>query len=159
MDTPKIDFDKLRKDSWSTTETQNVQLVIDFMQKLMNNHEFDHVLKEFGNSYYTQHNRSIPDGMEALIDYVKGFVKRFPDYSYDVKHVHADGDYVIFHSQITTSKKDRGNDKKGINVSDTWKIQNNLIVEHWDTLQPMNGFMRFFFWLTGGKVANANGVY
>lgn len=159
MNTIKISFDKLKKDSWSEGEIKNVQLVIDFVQELMNNHNFDIVLKKFGNPYYRQHNRGIPDGMEALIKYVKGFTKRFPDYTYDVKHIYADGNFVIFHSQITTSKKDRGNDKKGFNVIDTWKIENNQIVEHWDSLQPMNGFLRFFFWLTGGKIANTNGVY
>jgi len=159
MDTIKISFDNLKKDNWSNQETKNVRLVIDFMQQLMNNHDFDNVLKQFGNSSYKQHNRGIPDGMEALINYIKDFTKKYPEYAYDVKHIHADGDFVIFHSHITTSKKDRGNDKKGINASDTWKIENNQIVEHWDSLQPMNGALRFLFWLIGGKIANSNGVY
>lgn len=159
MDTIQIDFDTLKKDNWSNQEIKNVQLLIDFVQQLMNNHEFDTVLEEFGNSKYRQHNRSIPDGMEALVNYVKDFAKRFPDYTYDVKHIYADGNFVIFHSQITTSKKDRGNDNRGINVHDTWRIEDGQIVEHWDSLQPMNGFLRFFFWLVGGKVANTNGVY
>lgn len=159
MDTLKISFDNLKKGSWSAQEAKNVRLVVDFMQHLMNDHNFDYVLKTFGNPHYRQHNRGIPDGMEALVKYVKDFTKRYPDYAYDVKHIHADGDFVIFHSHITTSKKDRGNDKKGINASDTWRIENDQIVEHWDTLQPMDGFLRFVFLLIGGKIANANGVY
>ena len=159
MDTPKINFDRHKKDSWSEQESNNVRLMVDFMQMLMNEHQFDQVLKQFGNPHYRQHNRSIPDGLEALVKYVKDFVKRSPDYSYDVKHIHADGDFVMFHSHITTSKKDRGNDRKGINVMDTWRIKNGMIVEHWDALQPMNGFLRFFFWLVGGKIANRNGVF
>lgn len=159
MDTLKISFDKLKKGSWSEQETKNVRLVVDFMQHLMNDHDVDYVLKTFGNPHYRQHNRGIPDGMEALVKYVKDFTKRFPDYAYDVKHIHADGDFVIFHSHITTNKKDRGNDKKGINASDTWRVANGQIVEHWDTLQPMDGFLRFVFLLIGGKIANANGVY
>lgn len=159
MDIIQINFDRLKKDNWSTQETKNAQLLVDFIQQLMNNHNFDSVLQNFGNPYYKQHNRNIPNGMEALIKYVKDFTKRFPEYAYDVKHIYADGDFIIFHSQITTRKKDRGNDKKGINVIDTWKIENNQIIEHWDALQPMNGFLRFIFWLTGGKIANMNGVY
>lgn len=154
-----ISFEALKKAHWSEQENKNVKLIIDFMQTLMNNHDFENVLSKFGNSKYTQHNRSIPDGMEALVDYVKSFVKRFPDYTYDVKHIHADGDIVVFHSHITTNRKDRGDDTKGINVSDTWRIEDGEIVEHWDSLQPMNGFMRFIFFLTGGKIANNNGVY
>ena len=159
MDTIQINFDDFKKDTWSAQETQNVKLIIEFVQQLMNYHDFERVLRDFDNQYYKQHNRGIPDGMNGLTDYLKGFVKRFPEYAYDVKHIHADGDHVIFHSHITVNKKDRGNDKKGFNASATWRISNNQIVEHWDSLQPMNGFMRFIFWLTGGKIANSNGVY
>ncbi len=158
-DTINLSFDKLKKENWSRQQIKNAKLVLDFVQQLMNNHDFDNVTKSFGNPHYRQHNRGIPDGMDALIKYVKNFTKQFPDYAYDVKHIYADGDYVIFHSQITTRKKDRGNDKRGINVIDTWRIENGQIVEHWDALQPMNAFMRFYFWLTGGKIANKNGVY
>ncbi len=159
MEIIAIDFNKLKKDSWTDQEADNVRLVIDFVQALMNNHNFEAVLDQFGNPHYTQHNRSIADGMEALVNYVKDFTKRFPDYTYDVKHIYADGEFVIFHSHITTRKKDRGNDSKGINVIDTWKIQNHQIIEHWDALQPLNGSMRFLFWMIGGKTANHNGVY
>lgn len=159
MGTIQINFDQLKKAHWSDQETKNAQLLVDFVQQLMNNHDFDQVLQKFGNPYYKQHNRGIPDGMESLIAYVKDFTKRFPDYTYDVKHIFADGDMIIFHSHITTRKKDRGNDNTGFNAIDTWKIKNDQIVEHWDALQPMNGFLRFFFWIIGGKIANSNGVY
>ena len=159
VSTMAIDFDSLKRHNWSDGEVRNVKLVIEFVQKLMNDHEFDLVLEEFGNPFYRQHNRSIPDGMEALVNYVRNFTKRFPDYAYDVKRIHADGEFVTFHSHITTSTKDRGNDRRGINVFDTWKVVDGQIVEHWDSLQPMNAFMRFFFWITGGKIANTNGVY
>ena len=157
--TLKIDFDSLKKDSWSNQEVENVKFVIDFIQHLMNEHDFDYVSKTFGNQYYLQHNRSIPDGMDALIKYVKDFANKFPEYTYDVKHIYADGDFVIFHSQATIKAKDRGNDKKGLNIIDTWKIENGNIVEHWDALQPMDGFMRFYNLLVGGKTQNRNGVY
>lgn len=159
METITISFESLKKESWSEEENENVRLVIDFVQHLMNDHDFENVLRIFGNSRYRQHNRGIPDGMDSLVRYVQDFANRFPDYTYDVKHIYADGAYVIFHSHITTNKKDRGNDSKGINVIDTWRIDSGQIVEHWDSLQPLNGFMRFFFWLTGGKIANSNGVY
>lgn len=159
MEVIQISFEALKRETWSAQESENVKLIIEFMQKLMNDHDFPSVLQRFENSHYKQHNRNIPDGMKALVKYVEGFVKKFPDYTYDVKRIHADGDFVVFHSHITTHKKDRGDDTKGINVSDTWRVENGQIVEHWDTLQPMNGLMRFIFWLTGGKIANSNGVY
>jgi predicted SnoaL-like aldol condensation-catalyzing enzyme len=155
----KINYDELKKDSWSEQEQKNVKLVIDFIQNLMNNHDFGYIRKTFGNNPYVQHNRSIPDGMEGLVKYVEGFVKRFPEYTYDVKHAYADGNYVIFQSQATSSAKQRGNDGKGFNIFDTWKIENGQIADHWDALQPMDGLMRFVNLLSGGKVKNSNGVY
>lgn len=159
MDTKKIEYDQLKKSSWSEAEEKNVKLIVQFIQKLMNNHDFEGVMKKFNNSKYKQHNRGIVDGFEAIVEYVKKFTKLYPHYTYDVKHIYADGDYVVFHSHITTHKKHRGNDKKGINVIDSWKIQNGQIVEHWDALQPMSPFLRFVFWVTGGKIANSNGVF
>ena len=156
---PKINFSSLQKNSWSNQEVENVKLVIDFIQHLMNDHDFDYVASRFGNNDYTQHNRSIPDGMKALIEYVKSFANRFPEYSYDVKHIYADGDFVIFHSHATIKAQHRGNDAKGLNIIDTWKINNGQIAQHWDALQPMDGFMRFFNLVNGGTVRNANGVY
>lgn len=159
MNTIQIDYNRLKRDHWSDKEAQNVRLAVDFVQNLMNNHNFDYVTKEFGNDVYTQHNRAIPDGMSNLISYVENFAKSNSDYTYDVKHAYADGDFVIFHSQATINDKHRGNDQKGLNIIDIWKIKNGQIVEHWDALQPMDGFMRFYNLLTGGKIRNENGVY
>ena len=159
MDTIQIKFDSLQKDSWSEQEIKNVTLVIDFIQNLMNNHDFDYVSENFGNHNYSQHNRSIPDSMPALIEYVSKFAKSNPEYTYDVKHIYADGDFVIFHSHSTLRAKDRGDDKKGLNIMDIWQIRDGQIVSHWDALQPMDGFMRFYNLLTGGAIRNTNGVY
>lgn len=155
----RIDFETLKKASWNAQETENVKLVIDFVQHLMNDHDFVYVKQTFGNDFYKQHNRGISDGMDALIEYVAGTAKRFPEYTYDVKHIYADGNYVVFHSHATIKAKHRGNDKKGLNIVDTWRIEDGSIVEHWDALQSMNGSMRLLNLITGGKIANSNGVY
>lgn len=155
----RIDFEALKKASWNVQETENVKLVIDFVQHLMNDHDFVYVKQTFGNDLYKQHNRGISDGMDALIEYVAGTAKRFPEYTYDVKHIYADGNYVVFHSHATIKAKHRDNDKKGLNIVDTWRIEDGSIVEHWDALQSMNGSMRLLNLITGGKIANSNGVY
>lgn len=159
MNTIQLKFDALKKDNWSDQEVKNIKLVIDFIQNLMNNHDFDYVAEKFGNQVYTQHNRGIPDGMTALIKYVKDFTKSNPEYAYDVKHIYADGDFVIFHSHATIKARHRGNDQKGLNIIDIWLIKNGEIADHWDALQPMDGFMRFYNLMTGGKIRNSNGVY
>ncbi|MEM1358356.1 MAG: nuclear transport factor 2 family protein [Bacteroidota bacterium] len=159
MNTLRVKFDSLKRENWSDQEVKNVKLIIDFVQHLMNDHDFNYVAENFGNQAYVQHNRNISDGMDALIEYVKGFANRYPDYTYDVKHIYADGDFVIFHSHATINAKHRGDDGKGLNIMDTWRIKDGQIIAHWDALQPMDGFMRFFNLLTGGKIRNTNGVY
>lgn len=159
MNTPIINFEALKKSHWSAQANENVALVADFIQNLMNNHDFDYVLKKYDNNVYVQHNRNIPDGVKALVTYVKNFVKRFPAYSYDVKHIYVDGNYVTFHSHVTVNKKHRGNPNKGLNIIDTWEIVDGKISHHWDAIQPIDAMMRFIIWLTGGKVRNSNGLF
>lgn len=159
MDIIQINYEDHKKNNWTEQESANVQLLIDFVQNLMNNHNFDYVRSTFGNQRYKQHNRGIRDGLDNLINYVSDFAKRFPEYTYDVKHIFADGDFVIFHSHSTVNKKHRGDDKKGLNIIDTWKVEDGLIVEHCDAIQPLDFSMRTFVWLNGGKILNENGVF
>lgn len=156
---PQINFDELAKTSWSASERKHALLITDFVQNLMNNHDFEYVLANYNDSRYVQHNRNLPDKITGLVGFLTEFVEDYPEYSYDVKHIYVDGNYVIFHSHATLYKDDRGNDSKGMNIIDTWRIENGHIVEHWDSIQALDGFMRFYALLTGGTVRNQNGVF
>lgn len=148
-----------RQESWSDAEAANVDRIADFVYNLMNTHNFGYVRQTYGHHPYVQHNRNIPDGIDALVDYVSGFAKRFPDYTYDVKRVQADGDLVTFHSHATVRQAHRGDETKGLNIIDTWRVEDDQVVEHWDAVQPLDGFMRFYAWMTGGAIRNQNGVF
>ncbi len=154
-----INFEALQKESWSEKELKNAKLITDFVQNLMNNHNFDYILENYNDGSYIQHNRNLPDKIAGLVGFLRDFVEDYPDYTYDVKHIYADGDYVIFHSHATLNREDRGNDQKGMNIIDTWKIENGKIVEHWDSIQPLDWFMRFYVFWTGGDIRNSNGVF
>lgn len=156
MDKLTINFDALKQSHWSEKELKNAEVITDFVQHLMNNHDFDYILKKYGQNNYVQHNLSISEGIEGLVNYVKGFVKRFPDFMYDVKYILASGDMVVFHSHVTSKAKDRGNENKGFIITDRWKVVDGEILEHWDAIQPINAFMRLYAWLAGGKIKNAN---
>ena len=159
MSVLKVNFDELKRANWSNQELKNADLVRDFVQHLMNDHDFDYVMEKFGKNSYTQHNRGMTDGITGVLNTVRDLAKRFPDYTYDVKHIYVDGEYVIFHSHATLNKKHRGNPNKGFNIKDTWRVENGKIVEHWDAIQPINGFWRFYVWLTGGSVKNSNTLF
>ncbi|WP_448548147.1 nuclear transport factor 2 family protein [Thalassotalea fusca] len=156
---PSVDFQQLKKSHWSQQELKNAKLIADFVQNLMNDHNFDYVLKQFNDNSYVQHNRNIPDKIAGLVGFLREFVQDYPEYSYEVKHIYVDGDFVIFHSHATLEKVDRGDDQKGMNIIDTWRINNGKIVEHWDSIQALDGMMRFYFLMTGGTIRNTNGVF
>lgn len=158
-DTIQIDLAALQKANWTEQEQKNAEVITDFVQNLMNNHNFEYVLEHYNDSAYTQHNRNLPDKVTGLVGFLKEFVEDYPEYSYDVKYIYVDGDYVIFHSHATLNKDDRGNDGKGMNIIDTWRLENGRIVEHWDSIQALDGFMRFYSLISGGDIRNDNGVF
>ncbi len=156
---PKIDLNKHLQDHWQPQEKENVTVVVDFFQHLMNEHDFEYTIKKFGDTSYTQHNRAIPNEISGLVDYVKDMTKRFPEYSFDVKRIYADGEYVVLHSHTTMRAKHRGNEKKGFIITDTFRLENGQLAEHWDAIQPIDTFSRLLFLMIGGKVDNNNPTF
>ncbi|MEM6295927.1 MAG: nuclear transport factor 2 family protein [Myxococcota bacterium] len=159
MDTLSIDLEALRRPHWTEQEAANAALIADFVQLLMNQHDFEAVRTTYGNGDYVQHNHGMTDGIEGVVKTVSDLCARFPEYTYDVKHILVDGDVVIFHSHATLKKGHRGNPRKGFNITDRWRIADGAIVEHWDSIQPIDGFGRLYYLMTGGTVRNANGTY
>ncbi|MDO6706952.1 nuclear transport factor 2 family protein [Photobacterium sp. 1_MG-2023] len=154
-----IDLNSLKKPNWTEQELNNAVLITDFVQNLMNNHDFDYILERYNNSAYVQHNRNLPNKIEGLVGFLEEFVEEYPDYTYDVKHIYVDGNYVIFHSHATLNQEDRGNDQKGLNIIDTWRVEEGRIVEHWDSIQALDFSMRFYSLISGGDINNSNGVF
>ena len=155
----KIEVNNHLQDNWTKQETENVKVVVDFFQHLMNEHDFEYTLKKYGGGSYTQHNRAIPNEISGVVDYVKTLTKRFPEYSFDVKRIIADGDFVVLHSHCTMKEKHRGNEKKGFIITDTFRLENGKLAEHWDTIQPIDTFSRFLVLMTGGSIGNNNPTF
>lgn len=156
---PKIDLNKHLQEHWTKQETENASIVVDFFQRLMNEHDFDYILKEYGEGSYTQHNRAIPNEISGLIGYVKSLTQRFPDYSFDVKRIFADGDFVILHSHTTMRAKHRGDESKGFIITDTFRLEDGKLAEHWDAVQPIDTFTRLLFLVIGGSIENDNPTF
>ena len=156
---PQIIFDNYAQEHWTKQENENVKVVIDFFQHLMNEHDYEYTLQKHSGNSYLQHNRAIPNEIEGVVGYVKAMVKRFPEYSFNVKKVFADGDYVVLHSHATMKAKHRGNEKKGFIITDTFKLKYGKLAEHWDAIQPIDFFSRFLMLVTGGTVGNNNPTF
>lgn len=156
---PHIELSRHTQHHWTAEEKENVTVVVDFFQHLMNDHDFNYTLKNFGSGSYVQHNRAIPNEISGLVGYVQNMTKRFPEYSFDVKRISADGDYVVLHSHTTLKAKHRGNEQKGFIITDTFRLENGKLVEHWDAIQPIDTFTRMLFLWIGGKVENNNSTF
>ncbi len=144
---------------WTKDEQSNAALDVDFLQHLMNEHDFDYTLRTFDSGAYMQHNRAISDQVSGVVDYVKTLAGRFPEYGYDVKFIIASGDRVVVHSHVTLKASHRGNDRKGFIITDTFRIEDGKLAEHWDAIQPIDLFARFIVLMTGGSVANNNPTF
>lgn len=155
----KIQLDALTKEHWSPADRTNAGIVTDFVQLIMNDHHFETIQKEYGDHPYVQHNRLIPDGISGIIGYIKEFARRFPEFTYDVRHIYVDGEFVSLHSHATITPKHRGDDNKGYNIVDTWKVVDGKLVEHWDAVQPLDWFSRLYALFIGGRIRNGNGVF
>ena len=159
MKTPTIELDELRGPSWTPDEEANATLVAEFVRLLMIEHDFETVRARYGSNAYRQHNHAIADGIEGVLETVGGLVQRFPEYTYDVKHILVDGDIVTLHSHATLRASHRGNPRKGFNITDRWRVVDGDIVEHWDSVQPIDLFGRLYALVSGGRVRNDNGTY
>ena len=47
---PIIDLASLQKANWTAQELENAEVITDFVQNLMNNHNFDYVLQRYNDS-------------------------------------------------------------------------------------------------------------
>ncbi|MEM9890810.1 MAG: nuclear transport factor 2 family protein [Actinomycetota bacterium] len=159
MTTTARTVDYTPRTNWTEVEVHNVERVAEFIHLAMNAHDYEGLRSRFGGSSYIQHSRGIPDGLDGIVDYLGSLTRRFPEYGYDVKQVYVDGDYVTFHSHATLRAKYRGNEKKGFNIIDTWRVEEGRLVEHWDAIQPLGMSMRLLVLLTGGRTAHTNGLF
>ena len=123
-------------------EETNKQVVVAFYEAAINRKDFVAASK-FLAPRYVQHNPNAPDGPEGLKTFL-GFLKeKFPDAKSEIKHVFADGDYVILHVHAVREPGSRGSA-----IVDIFKLEQGKIVEHWDVIQPIPE-----------KAANTNGMF
>lgn len=154
-----IEFSALTKPHWTESQRQQAKTVVDFVQTIMNNHDFEQILQNHQSHPYVQHNRTIAEGIEGVVATVRNFVKTAPEFSYDVKHVYVDGDCVILHSHATLKAKHRGDQTQGLNIIDIWRVKDGKPVEHWDAVEGVGFAMRLYGLINNGKVRNENGIF
>ena len=81
---------------------------------------------------YKQHNPTVADGPEGLVQFAMAMGKQYPKMTYDIKRTFQDGDFVIVHANLKTDPKERG-----MAVVDIFRCQAGKVVEHWDVMQQV----------------------
>jgi predicted SnoaL-like aldol condensation-catalyzing enzyme len=119
------------KNAAASREENNKRIVIEFYNKALNDKDPDQALKYVGD-YYKQHNPLAEDGREGLRKFIEWIRSDHPDSHSDIKHVFADGDYVLLNVHMVRFPGERG-----LAIGEIFRLQDRKIVEHWDRIQAI----------------------
>lgn len=111
---------------------RNKQHVVDFLNTVFNEHDVDLGIERYMSSTYTQHNPGVGDGIEAFRAFFKPFFAERPNSTFEIKRVFCEGDFVTIHAHWKENADDRGTA-----VMDIFRLQDGLVAEHWDVMQPI----------------------
>ncbi|MBL8549422.1 MAG: nuclear transport factor 2 family protein [Hyphomonadaceae bacterium] len=81
---------------------------------------------------YIQHNPVAADGRDTAIAALEGFRAASPQMTCEVKRIIVDGNLAAVHSHVKPTPEHRG-----FAVVDILRVENGMIVEHWDVIQPV----------------------
>ncbi|PSJ22607.1 hypothetical protein CVH10_05840 [Halomonas sp. ND22Bw] len=112
-------------------EEANRALVTEFYNQFFNEHETVESASVIAEDYI-QHNPGVPDGKAPFVDYFAGYFQDNPDYQSEIVRSAADGDLVWLHVHSTNGEEDLGEA-----VVDIFRVEDGMIVEHWDVIQPV----------------------
>jgi predicted SnoaL-like aldol condensation-catalyzing enzyme len=115
----------------AATEAANKEIVIAFYDAAINEKDFEKASQYLGD-VYIQHNPLAQDGPEGLQAFLVFAKANVPDFTVEFKRVFADGDFVIVHGHAKANAEDRGSA-----VMDIFRVEDGLVVEHWDVIQQI----------------------
>ena len=108
-----------------STLQRNKKFVLEAFETLFNRKDFV-AAEKFWSAHYIQHSAHIAPGREGLFTLVKTLP---PTLKYEPGTIVADGDIVIVHGRFS------GFLPVNWIAADILRIENGLLVEHWDVIQ------------------------
>ncbi|HEY4175824.1 MAG TPA: nuclear transport factor 2 family protein [Kofleriaceae bacterium] len=100
--------------------------VLNAFDTLFNKKDYEAAAK-FWAPNYIQHSAHIPPGRDGLFNLVKAAP---PEMRYENHVATADSNYVLLHGRFVNNGRPRA-----WVAGDVIRVENGIIVEHWDTLQ------------------------
>ena len=109
-----------------TIESKNKALVLEAFDTLFNKRDYE-AAERYWSPDYIQHSAHIEPGREGLFNLIRSLPSTL---KYEPGLVVADGDFVILHGRFSGF----GLPVNWV-VADILRIQNGILVEHWDVIQ------------------------
>ncbi len=109
-----------------TTSTENKALVLDAFDTLFNKRDYAKA-ERYWSPNYVQHSAHIEPGRDGLFNLIKSLPAEL---SYEAGLIVAEGNVVIVHGRFSG----HGRPKSWI-AADILRIDDGVLVEHWDVLQ------------------------
>ena len=110
-----------------TQEEKNKSIVLEAFDTLFNKKDYAKALN-FWSPKYIQHSAHVPAGREGLFELVKAAPATV---RYENQLIVADGDFVMLHGRFSG----RGQGVPNWVVVDILRMENGILVEHWDVIQ------------------------
>ncbi|MEM9360724.1 MAG: nuclear transport factor 2 family protein [Pseudomonadota bacterium] len=107
------------------------QLVQNYMEVVVQGREFDRI-GEFIAEDLVQRNPNLPNGREPLRQFWEGFTETYPEVEFTVVRSISDGTMVWEHVLVQLTPE-----HSGVAVVDIFRVEDGLIVEHWDVVQEI----------------------
>jgi predicted SnoaL-like aldol condensation-catalyzing enzyme len=109
----------------------NKEIVKDFINWVLIEGHYDEMTNYFEGNAYIQHNPTIADGLNKLGKAMQDMAKQGTPMVYEKNHiVLGEGNFVLAVSEGTFGGKPTS-------FYDLFRMQNNLIVEHWDVIEAI----------------------
>lgn len=113
----------------SATEQANLEHVLEMYQNVLAAMDPDRV-DDYLPPHYVQHSSLAEPGLDALKAFLKKVRAESPDAKQTIHRSFADGDHVIVHVHV-----ERWDGDPGLAVVDIYRLEDGVIVEHWDVIQ------------------------
>lgn len=104
----------------------NKEIVLNFYRDVWNAHDPSKVA-DYVREDYKQHNPTVEQGRQGLLNFLKFFFTK--EARHDIQLALEDGDLVAVYVYVTFK------DGSKAVVTDIYRLENGIIVEHWDSVQ------------------------
>ena len=112
-------------------EQRNLDLVLEMFEMVLRPLDSTHV-DRYISPDYIQHSSLAEPGVQSLKDFLDFVHVQSPEASQTIHRTFVDGDHVVLHYHVKRFPED-----PGMAVVDIFRVEDGMVVEHWDVLQDV----------------------